>query len=54
MGARQSAKAVAQTDDPHAQAVDFLMALYQRRLASAGNAEQVREDAPRYGDKEDG
>lgn len=32
---RQSAKAAAQGDDPRARAVGFLMALYQRRLASS-------------------
>ena len=32
---RQSAKAVAQGDDPRARAVGFLMSLYQRRLASS-------------------
>ena len=32
---RQSAKASAQGDDPRARAVGFLMALYQRRLASS-------------------
>lgn len=31
----QSAKAAAQGDDPRARAVGFLMALYQRRLASS-------------------
>src|SRR4030095_9116236 len=31
---RQSARAAAQSDDPRARAVGFLMALYQRRLAS--------------------
>ena len=32
---RQSARAAAQSDDPRARAVGFLMALYQRRLASS-------------------
>ncbi len=32
---RQSAKAAAQGDDPRARAIGFLMALYQRRLASS-------------------
>ncbi|MBN2383961.1 DUF3883 domain-containing protein [bacterium] len=32
---RQSAKAAAQSDDPRARAVGFLMSLYQRRLASS-------------------
>ena len=32
---RQSAKAAAQDDNPHARAVGFLMSLYQRRLASS-------------------
>src|SRR5512136_2979683 len=32
---RQSAKAAAQGDEPRARAVGFLMALYQRRLASS-------------------
>src|SRR5207249_471750 len=32
---RQSAKALAQGDDPRARAVGFLMSLYQRRLASS-------------------
>jgi len=35
---RQSAKAAAQGDDPRARAVGFLMALYQRRLASSTRA----------------
>jgi len=35
---RQSARAVAQGDDPRARAVGFLMALYQRRLASSTRA----------------
>ncbi|MFC1633577.1 helicase-related protein [Planctomycetota bacterium] len=35
---RQSAKAAAQGDDPRARAVGFLMALYQRRLASSTHA----------------
>ncbi|MEJ5260931.1 MAG: helicase-related protein [Anaerohalosphaeraceae bacterium] len=34
----QSAKAAAQGDDPRARAVGFLMALYQRRLASSARA----------------
>jgi len=35
---QQSAKAAAQGDDPRARAVGFLMALYQRRLASSTRA----------------
>ncbi len=35
---RQSARAAAQGDDPRARAVGFLMALYQRRLASSACA----------------
>jgi len=35
---RQSARAAAQGDDPRARAVGFLMALYQRRLASSTRA----------------
>ena len=35
---QQSAKAAAQGDDPRAMAVGFLMALYQRRLASSTHA----------------
>jgi len=35
---QQSAKAAAQEDDPRARAVGFLMALYQRRLASSTRA----------------
>src|SRR5262249_36000680 len=35
---RQSARAAAQSDDPRARAVGFLMALYQRRLASSAYA----------------
>ena len=35
---RQSARAAAQDDDPRARAVGFLMALYQRRLASSAFA----------------
>jgi superfamily II DNA or RNA helicase len=35
---RQSAQAAAQDDDPRARAVGFLMALYQRRLASSTRA----------------
>ncbi len=35
---RQSARAAAQSDDPRARAVGFLMALYQRRLASSTRA----------------
>ena len=35
---RQSARAAAQEDDPRARAVGFLMALYQRRLASSTHA----------------
>ncbi|GIW84009.1 MAG: helicase [Gemmataceae bacterium] len=35
---RQSAKAAAAGDDPRARAVGFLMALYQRRLASSARA----------------
>ena len=35
---RQSARAAAQGDDPRARAVGFLMALYQRRLASSSRA----------------
>ena len=35
---RQSARAAAQGDDPRARAVGFLMALYQRRLASSAYA----------------
>ena len=35
---RQSARAAAQEDDPRARAVGFLMALYQRRLASSTRA----------------
>ena len=35
---RQSARAAAQGDDPRARAVGFLMALYQRRLASSTHA----------------
>ncbi len=35
---RQSARAAAQSDDPRARAVGFLMALYQRRLASSARA----------------
>ena len=35
---QQSAKAAAQGDDPRARAVGFLMALYQRRLASSTHA----------------
>lgn len=35
---RQSARAAAQGDDPRARAVAFLMALYQRRLASSTRA----------------
>ncbi len=36
----QSAQAAAQTDDPRARAVGFLMSLYQRRLASSAYAMQ--------------
>src|SRR5574340_1555667 len=35
---RQSARAAAADDDPRARAVGFLMALYQRRLASSTHA----------------
>jgi len=35
---RQSVRAAAQEDDPRARAVGFLMALYQRRLASSTHA----------------
>ena len=35
---QQSAKAAAQGDDPRARAIGFLMALYQRRLASSTHA----------------
>jgi superfamily II DNA or RNA helicase len=35
---RQSARAAAQSDDPRARAVGFLMSLYQRRLASSAHA----------------
>jgi hypothetical protein len=35
---RQSARAAAAGDDPRARAVGFLMALYQRRLASSTRA----------------
>ncbi len=35
---RQSARAAAASDDPRARAVGFLMALYQRRLASSTHA----------------
>ncbi len=35
---RQSARAAARSDDPRARAVGFLMALYQRRLASSTRA----------------
>ena len=35
---RQSARAAAQSDDPRARAVGFLMSLYQRRLASSAYA----------------
>jgi hypothetical protein len=35
---RQSARAAGQSDDPRARVVGFLMALYQRRLASSAYA----------------